>query len=274
MSRNFKWTQTDVTRGHAIHVDRFLRDFPHYSKLAAENGLTGRGSIVLTEEVTERVKRYFDVSLSFHKPGEISNDLRRMGKVEMEHRQGPVEGFMSPESRGSDKFYIALSAFHSMSVTPTATLVHELGHLVEEQVRLDTNQAASTAFYKALDILYFNGMAADKTFDLRHTANEWVAWVNSVWISKLLNIETQHSLLGMIMDEPGWRGNHNNIVSRSIPALVKFVASRYKVRHQLTIAETRGLRCHAINELSTHFFYLHSMKVWKERLLERSTIPR
>ena len=259
MSIRFTWTQTEGTRLHELQVGRFLRDFPMYAEFAEEYGLTGRGSIILSNEAVERTKRYFDASITFHNRGELGSDLRNMGKVAVDHLPDYVEGYMSPDFRGSDKFYIALTAFDNKSITPSATFIHELGHLVEEQVRLNTKHFVSTAYVGARKVLIMNGMATDEA-SLHHLTDEWVAWVNSIWISRLLNIDIQHAILGMVMDQTGWEGNHNNIVSRSMGHLVKGANSRRRVRHGLATAETSRTRCSLINELTTHFFYFAAMK--------------
>jgi hypothetical protein len=260
MTTKFRWTRTDVTRGYELQVDKFLSHFPGYSEIVATHNLTGKSSIILGTEGVERSKQYFDVSMTLHAPGAIFDDLRRMGKAAMEHRHGSVEGFMSPEYRGSDKFYIALTAFHDKSVIPTATLVHELGHLVEEQVRLDTNEVTSSAYNSARQVLRLNGMMCDDEEELHYLANEWVAWVNSIWIANLLDIDLRHSILGMVVDEAAWKPGHNNTVTRSIANLISFVDSKHAVRRNLSAAPTVGGRCYLINAMSAHFFFLASMK--------------
>lgn len=258
MKPKLKWSKTEITKCYELQVDRFASDFPHYSEFVSTHGLNGKGSVILAKEGVERVKNYFDVSITLHNPGMIFDDLRQMGKAAMENRHGSVEGFMSPEYRGSDKFYIALTAFHGKSVIPIATLIHELGHLVEEQVRLDTNEIASEAFNNACDLLLRSGMAVGDGAHFFNLADEWVAWVNSIWICKLLDIEIRHPILGMTMDETAWRGNHNNIVTRSMAKLVDFVTTRHFVRHRLLTAATVSSRCSLINEMSAHFFSLAS----------------
>lgn len=258
MSKKLKWKKTNVTQGYAIQVDKFIRDFPEYSQYVNAHDLSGKGTFILGSEGVECAAKYFDVSMSLHQPGELIDDLRKMGKAGLENHHGSVEGLMSPEFRGSDKFYIALTAHHNKSVIPTATLIHELGHLVEEKIRLDTGEVTSRSYDQARLVLQMNGMADGDEYDLHVLADEWVAWVNSVWIAKMLDIDIRHSILGMVMDETRWQGRHNNTVTRSIARLINFIDTRHAVRHRLATAETVSIRCMLIDEMTSHFFYLES----------------
>jgi len=258
VSVKLKWTQTDMILRNELQVDRFVNDFPIYSGLIKNHRLSGRGSLILSNEGVERVKRYFDVSITLHNYGELFDDLRKMGKSSMEHRRGLVCGFMSPEFHGSKDFYIALTAYDNKSIIPTSTLVHELGHLVEEQVRLDTDESTTSAYNYARKALLLNGMGVAEEHELHLLSNEWVAWINSIWISKMLDIDIRHSILGMIIDETGWIGSHNNTVTRSLTSLMQCIESTHTVRHRLLTAETVSVRCMLINEMSSRFFYLAS----------------
>jgi hypothetical protein len=137
-------------------------------------------------------------------------------------------------------------------------------------IHLDIGEFTSSAYNFARQVLSLNGMANGSEQDLHHLATEWVAWVNSIWISKLLDIEPRHSILGMVMDEPAWQGSHNNTVTRSIEGLVKFVASKFAVRHRLTTARSVSNRCMLINEMSTHFFFLASGESYRRSLQSNS----
>src|ERR1039457_4149249 len=134
------WTQTASMLEHRFESDRFLNDYPHYTRDFRRHKLSSIfGNFeVLSSEARARSNKFFDVAISFHKPGDIFKDLHSLGRPCIHSLEShSVDGYMSSMAKGSGKFYICLNARARKKVCFVATLIHELGHYVDERARFD-----------------------------------------------------------------------------------------------------------------------------------------
>lgn len=254
MSNTQSWTRVAGSERYNFNIAKFLDDFPIYTKHFRTHQFESLNSIVLTNEVTTRIKPLFDVSISFHEPDRIWKDLHQLKREGLPSKNAACPlGYMSPLFRGANEFYIALAAIERKKLTLISTVVHELGHYAEERVRFDRKLLKSTSMQLAIKYLHLRKTGAGKSNsgDLHYLADEWVAWINSIWVATVLDVEIEHSVLGMIGDETGWPDQRQTITS-TLDLLVNFVHGQVGLREKL-LSTNDSKRCAMIDATTSCF---------------------
>jgi len=176
------WNEIPNASKYDFNCKLFGADFPQYKSLIKKLKLDGKNTNILVEDAKRNIHPHFNVAITYHSPGQIIKDLKLAGRSGLPNHN--VCGYMSPTHKGSSEFYIAVEAIESKSMLITSTLTHELGHYVEERIRLINHHPCSISFEFALDVLHKYKICSDDVSMQNYLADEWVAWIHSVWISK------------------------------------------------------------------------------------------
>lgn len=208
-NRKYDWSLVQVKEG-ILNVDRLLIENQQYTDLFYQYTIGMPQMLAHTKDFKRFVGKAFDVKLSFHKPGCVERDLRKLGLPQIPDTNS-IAGFMSRFSVESSKCYVAVAAARpKLDLVDIGTVVHKYGHYIEERVHLGERENLN---YRSPDFVHRNTsmtMALELIskdcpslpYDVIHwAADELVAWTNAVWVCWLLRIDTQYVIIGLVIDK-------------------------------------------------------------------------
>src|SRR5439155_4973560 len=107
-TRKYNWEAVRIEEG-MLRVDRLLSDHPQYIDLFGRFTIGPLQLFAHTKDFRRIVGKVFDAKLSFHEPGCVASDLRKLGRPGVPTYDN-IMGYMSRFSARSSKCYVAVAA--------------------------------------------------------------------------------------------------------------------------------------------------------------------
>jgi len=254
-SYNFKArSRLSVESDYVFLRDKFLADFPHYAELFIAVGMTDNIWLHATrDDVRSTLGARFNAELSFHKPGRISADLA--WRIPSIREASNLAGYMTRYGKGAAMFHVAVTTIDkASSYVDRGTAIHEYGHYVEQRVAANRGyppgplQKRNTAFKYAYALVTATGSGATDGLCSRFAADEFIAWINAIWLCWMLRIDPKTVVVGMVLDAISHPESFAPYVHQSLPLIVKaeIFSNRAAAEHIFESAGrytlSRGLR--------------------------------
>ena len=228
--RDIKWP---VEVDNVFLTAMFLNDFPQFRTLFAALGMPDNLPLqVNADAVRDTLARRFNAGFSIHDAGRIGSDLAKF-VPHAKDLSSASTGYMTRYGENYMHFHVAITiADKTTGQLDRGTVIHEYGHYVDQNVAAHRGYAPGpyvkrdTAFMGAFELI--NKMEASTAGTRSHyfAADELVAWLNALWLCRILNIDPRTVVVGMILDTISQPSGNIGFVKACLTAIANTIVDR------------------------------------------------